>query len=90
MLNTTFHSGVVSFLGKFTDTVAIPVSELGKAAIKAGLVGTEKLPKEAAAYPVDVPALNATEQADKTLGPGKDAAKFTAIGNGGLLKLASH
>ena len=70
-------SYVFGAIGKISDQVEIPVAGVAAAAIKLGLLGSEKIPKEASPAVVNVPTKD-----------GLPAGKFTLVNNAGLLQLA--
>jgi hypothetical protein len=70
-------SYVAGLIAKISDNIEIPVTGVATAVVKLGLLGTEKIPKEASPAVIDAPAKD-----------GLPAAKFTLINNPGLLHLA--
>jgi len=70
-------SYITSVIAKISDNAEIPVTGVAAAAVRLGLLGSDKIPKEASPAVIDVPSKD-----------GLPAGKFTLINNPGLLQLA--
>ena len=73
-----FSSYVTGIIAKISDNIEIPVTGVAAAAVKLGLLGSEKIPKEASPAVVNVPQKDI----------GLPVGKFTLVNDPGLLQFA--